>query len=504
VTIPSIPQTKMIPTKDIKPDPNFHDLKIVRYQTDDSARKAFSNNEFEFQHEAAKRHVINGVTLSLKGAPGHYRVTVTIHPTLRQFTDIVRYDPSSPPLENWEALKMQEAHDQTQSDFKSAKKENLGHFKQYLVESIRGDRVAYLPTVSGWQSAEVFDDTIFVAFDESNPMALYGTLYLPKSPVMQSDGQTQTAALFQAAATGVATKADALDKFGTTLEIELNVTPENAGQSFADRNGRGSRKSKNLVARMDSSSALAKLRLKATKGTIFEHRLADGRNGGTSETATLNIVDLSTLDQILMNVISRGTKKDEQIKVYHVEHFLPYCREFLQLLDKTFGDKWLDPTPKDSEPFRRVFIHGWPFALKALAIAYHDSRRDKLGPLAAAIGSASGGADSHETADEAQQNFLKAVAEIEPQEPRISLDELTERLNKIDWLRYRKHWIDLTGRKIDKDGKPKKREIKDGTAKGKLTIIEGKAENTAAAINSLVNKIEGPTWTDLTSNVNAV
>ena len=511
MTLPTIPQKKMIPTKDIKPDPEFQGLRIVRYQTNDEARRAFSNNEFEFQFESAKRHVIAGTTLCLKGAPGHYRITATIHPTLRQFTDIVRYDPSSPPLENWEALQMQEAHDQTQSDFKGAKKENLSHFKQYLVESIRGERSAYLPTVSGWQSATVFDDTIFVAMDEGNPMALYGILYLPKSPVMQSDGQTQTAALFQAAATGVATKNNALDKFGATLEIELNVTPEAAGQSFADRNGRGSKKNKNLVARMDISSALSQLRIKATKGTIFEKRLADGRaklpdgrNGGVSETATANIVDLSTLDQMLLNVISRGTKKDEQIKVYHVEHFLPYCREFLQLLEKHFGEKWLDPTPKDSEPYRRLYIHGWAFALKALAIVYHDSRRDKLGPLAAAINSAGVGAASHETGEEAEENFRKAVADAEKQAAKLTPSEFAERLEKIDWLRYRKHWIDLTGKKIDKDGKAKKREIKDGSPGGKMTIVEGKAENTAAAINNMVNKIEGSTWTDLTSTVNAV
>ncbi|RZI53796.1 MAG: hypothetical protein EOP16_00880 [Pseudonocardia sp.] len=429
-----------------------------------------------------------------------------MHPTLRQFTDIVRYDPSAPPLENWEAVGMKEAHDQTQSDFKGTKKENLGHFKQYLVEAIRGDRTPYLPTVSGWQATEVFGDIIFVAVDETNPMALYGVLYLPKKPVMQSDGQTQTAALFQAAATGLAEKTDALDKFGTTLEIELNVSPEAAMQSFADRNGRGSKKNKNLVARMDSSSALSRLRTRAMAGTIFEGRVADGRTVGATETATTNIVDLSTLDQMLLNVISRGTKKDEQIKIYHVEHFLPYCQEFLKLLEDSFGDKWLDPTPKDSEPYRRLYIHGWAFALKALAIVFHDSRRDKLGPLSSAI-STTGGADSHQTAEEAERIFLKAVEGAEPQEPKLTPADLQVRIEKIDWLRYRKHWIDMTGRKLASDGKPKTREIKMGTdSDGKLItnkIADGKAENTAAAINNTVNKIEGPTWTDLTAHVDA-
>ncbi|MGV0157133.1 hypothetical protein ACSW29_27720 [Rhodococcus sp. GB-02] len=506
MSLPTIPQRRMIQNTDIKPDPDFGGLKIVRYQTDGDAQKAYINNEYEFQHEAAKRHIINGVTLSLKGSPGRYRITATIHPTLRQFTDIVRYDPSAPPLENWEAVGMKEAHEQTQSDFKGTKKENLGHFKQYLIESIRGDRTAYLPTVSGWQSSEVFGDTIFVAVDESNPMALYGVLYLPKKPVMQSDGQTQTAALFQAAATGLAEKAEALDKFGTTLEIELNVNPVAAGQSFADRNGRGSKKNKNLVARMDSSSALSQLRTKTIAGTIFEHRFADGRTVGATETATKNIVDLSTLDQMLLNVISRGTKKDEQIKIYHVEHFLPYCKEFVKLLEDKFGDKWLDDTPKDSEPYRRLYIHGWAFALKALAIVFHDSRRDELGPLANAINTI-GSADSHQTAEEAEQAFLKAVEDANPQDRKLTPAEFEERIDKIDWLRYRKHWIDLTGRKVASDGKPKTRVIKVGTdSDGKVitkTVADGKAENTAAAINFAVNKIEGATWTDLTSDVDA-
>lgn len=502
MTLPFIPQTKLIPNSQIAQDPKFGGLRIVRCQTDDTARNAYSRKEYEFQHEHAKRHVIDGVVVSLKGSAERYRIAAMMHPTLRQFTDIVRYDPSDPPLEDYEAVGMNEAHGQTQQDFKGAKKENLANFKQYLVEAVRGDRTAYLPPVSGWQSSEVFADTIFAVYDESNPMAMYGTLYLPKKPVMQSDGQTQTAALFQAAATGLAIKEGALDSFGTTLEIELNVDPDSAGQSFADRNGRGSKKNKNLVSRMDSSSALAQLRVGAVKGTVFEGRLADGRSVGATETATANIVDLSTLDQMLLNVIARGARKPEQIKHYHVELLLPFCRDFLTLLDKTFGATWLDPTPKNSEPYRRLYVHGWAFALKALAIAYHDCRRDEIDPLASPIGTTS--RDEHTTVGEAKAAYLAKVedAKSEAPVPVISLAEFEKRIGAIDWHRYRQHWIDITGFKVDKDGRKKTRTIKDGTPEGKI-IVDAKAENTATTINSVVNRILADNWSDLTSAVDA-
>ncbi|MGH2559025.1 MAG: hypothetical protein ACRDJH_08170 [Thermomicrobiales bacterium] len=74
-------------------------------------------------------------------------------------------------MDDYDALGMKEAHEQTQSDFRGAKKENLANFKQYVLEAIRGERAAFLPSVSGWQSNSVFADTIFVAFDEGNPLA---------------------------------------------------------------------------------------------------------------------------------------------------------------------------------------------------------------------------------------------------------------------------------------------------------------------------------------------
>ncbi|MET7808804.1 hypothetical protein [Micromonospora chersina] len=500
MTIPAIPRATLVPNDAIPADAAFGGIKVVRYQSNAEQRAAYEGFRYEFQHELAKRHMVHGAILALKGASPNYRITAMLHPTLRQFIEIVRYDPAAPPLEDYEALGMRAAHEQTQQDFKGAKKENLQNFKQYNVEAIRGDRTAYLPPVSGWQSSEVFTDTIFVAFDESNPMALYGTLYLPKKPVMQSDGQTQTAALFQAAAAGVAIKAGALDTFGTTLEIELNVTPLKAGQSFADRNGRGSKKNKNLVALMDNSSALARLRQSAIAGTIFEGRLADGRSVGATETATKNIVDLSTMDQMLLNVISKGSKKPEQIKHYHVEHLLPYCREFLLMLQDEFGPYWLDPTPKDSEPYRRLYIHGWAFALKAVALAYHDARRDAIAPLAAPIGI--GLRDEHTTTAEAEAAYIRATKDGTSPEVEVSFDELRSRLGKIDWLRYRQHWIDITGFKLDKTGSKKTRVIKDGTPNGKR-VVDGKAENTAAAISNVARKIMSDHWIELTSKEDA-
>lgn len=499
---PMIPRVNYIRTGEVPQDPVFGGLRIVRCQTDDEANANYTASRYEFQIEQAKRHVIHGVVLSLKGDRGRYRITAMTHPTLRQFTDIVRYDPSEPPMEDFEAMGMHEAHQQTQQDFRGAKKENLANFKQYLVEAVRGDRTAYLPPVSGWQSSTAFDDTIFVAFDEQNDMALYGTLYLPKKPVMQSDGQTQTAALFQLSKTGLAIKDGARDAFGVTLEIELNVDEHQAGQSFADRNGRGSKKNKNLVAQMDNSSALANLRRQVLAGTIFEGRLADGRSGGATETAPGNVVDLSTMEQMLLNVMTRGLRKPEHIKHYHVQHFLPFCREFLLLLEDTFGDQWPKVTPKDTEPFRRIYVHGWPFALKALALAYHDSKRDKLGPLAGAI--VINSRDEHSTVEEAEQAYMARVSETEPEAPRIPYEELKERLRNIDWHRYRQHWIEITGHKLDKFGKKKTREIKDpNSPSGKKTIVEGKAENTAAMINNVLNKILSDDWKDLCSDIDA-
>ncbi|MGK8559543.1 hypothetical protein [Nocardia gipuzkoensis] len=502
MSMPMIPQTTLIPHHEIPSDETYQGLKIVRYQTDPAARQAYDANQYEFQHELDKRHMIRGVTLALKGSDTDYRISATMHPSMRQFVEIVRYDPSADPRDDFNAQETRDAHEQTQQDFKGAKRDNLATFKQYIVEAIRGDRVAYLPTVSGWQPPSAFDDTIFVALDESIPRMLYGWLFLPKRPVLQSDGQTQTAALFQAFTTGNAENTGARDTFGTTLEIELNVPAFRAKQSFADRNGRGSKKNKNLVAQMDSSSALAQLRARAVEGTIFDGRLGDGRSGGATVTATKTIVDLSTMDQMLLAVISRSTAKPHYIKSFHVEHFEPYCREFLLLLEEMFGDKWVS-TSRGSDSYRRLYVHGWPFVLKALATVYHDVRIDVLGPLSAPIGPSSSSKDDHTSKEEAHQAYLDATQQIESKPSSLTMEDFKERLRAIDWYRHRQHWIAITGAAVDKNtGRTKTRQIIDATGE-KITVVEAKAQNTASVIADVVRKIEGQHWRDLTKHVNA-
>jgi hypothetical protein len=494
-TIPKSP--KLIPLGEIPKDPVFHGLRVVHYQTDDKAAEAFEARQYEFQHRSAELHEIRGVTVALQGAADGYRLTASIHCTLREFVEYVKYDPSNPPPEDYDALHMAEAHRQTQSDFKSAKARNLGDFKQYNLEAIRGERIAFLPAVSGWQTTKVFSETVFVALDEQ-PMKLYGVLFLPKKPIMQADGQTQTAALFQTAHSGLAIQAGSLDGFGVSLELELNVDPARAAQSFADRNGRGTNKSKNLIALYDSAAALSQLRERAVKGTIFEERLSTGQGAGTSETQTENIVDLSTMEQMLLGVISGGSAKPEHVKHYHLDTLVPHCKAFLELLDHTFGSKWPHPTPDGADPFRRTYVHGWPFALKALALAYHDVNITDLGPYSAAMAATL--KDEHATAQEAVAAFQKAVAEKKKswtEAAPITEAEFKKRLQKIDWKRYRKHWVTITGAKTDNKGRFKVRTLKDGSE-----VVDAQAQNTAAVINSVRNRILGEEWEALATQEN--
>jgi hypothetical protein len=394
---------------------------------------------------------------------------------------------------------MREAHDETQSDFRNAKAKNLDDYKHYNIEAIRGERVAYLPTITGWQSSEVFADTVFVAFDENNPLALYGVLFLPKKPIMQSDGQTQTASLFGTAATGIAIKTGALDTFGVTLEIELDVERRAAAQSFADRNGRGSKKDKNLVSRYDTAAGIAQLRDDAIVDTVFENRLADGRSTGTGETQTANIIDLSTLEQMLLAALSNGRFKPEHIKSYQVPTLVRHATDFLKLLDTQFAAAWVQDPPNNADPFRRLYSHGWPYCLKAIANAYYQSHVDILAPICEAI--AGSLKDEHESPIEAKEAFEKKIDEARPNAPTPALtpDELHERLSKIDWRRYRKPWVSITGAKLDKKtGQPKRRELKNGES-----VVDSKAENTKANIEAVETKLLSSSWVDLQSHENA-
>jgi hypothetical protein len=494
---PSIPRPQLIPDEQLPRDPAFMNLALLRHDKDQSVQDNWLNNRYEFLQRQEKRHFIKGAVLSLKGAAGTYRLAATIHGTLAQLKEIIRYDPSQPPGDDFEAIGMQKAHLNTQADFKNAKSANLDNFRDYLVESMRGERTAFLPVISGWQSDKVFPETIFVAFDEITPYTFYGNLYLPKAPIMQSDGQTQTAALFRSSITGIAKKTKADDTFIATLEVELNCDEAKAGQSFADRNGRGSKKSNNLVSALDNSSALAQIRNTSIKSTVFDGRVSDGKSrGGKKRSPTENVVDLSTLDQMLMGVICKQSKKPEQIKGIHVDALTPWCKEFINLLSATFGPLWVHPTPTGQDAFKKLYIHSWPFALKALAEAYHDVRIDKLGPIVKAI-SAPG---VHDTSKEASDAFEAAVesSQATAATPTISFSEFCVRLKKIDWLRHRAHWIAITGAKTDKAGRKKVIDI-NVPVDGKIRGVEGAAQNTKAVVSAVRNKILSNTWQDLCS-----
>src|ERR1700730_795928 len=205
--IPSIPSSPLIPTDSILPDPAYRGLRILRVQSDPDALAKFMQREYQFLHEPDYNPTKATITRKGMVTGEKCRVSAFIHPTLKQFVNIILYDPSNPPQENYEALGMSEAHKQTQSDFQGQKDRNKYNFRDYLIEGVDGSRIPYLPVISGWQTKIAMDKTVFVTFDEEDPDAMYGFLYLPKLPVMQADGQTQTAALF-----ALHTKKDAIKK----------------------------------------------------------------------------------------------------------------------------------------------------------------------------------------------------------------------------------------------------------------------------------------------------
>ena len=487
----SIIQNDSIPT-----DKNYQDIKIIRCQSNPEELENFRANRYQFQHEPTERTPFKCV-LSRKGFEPNYRIIATVHPSMKLFLDLVKYDPSDPKPDDYNALGMKKAHDSTQQDFKGQKKANTVDFANYIIEGIKGERNLYLPIINGWQSKNVFKKTIFVAFDEENENAMYGILYLPKAPIMQADGQTQTAAIFRVAKSQEANTSTAFSQLQLTLEIELNLDEDQAGQSFADRNGRGSNKNKNLIKGLDLSSAMSSLRNKSIKETIFVDRIAKGRSGGITETSTQNIVDLSALEQMLLGVISNGKKKPEHIKHHYIPYFLPHCHEFLVLLEKLFAKDWLHPSPPNTEPFRKLYVHGWAFCLKALALAYHRVKIRELAPLASAIGT------EHKVTDPSKSIEEKYKFQVEEEKqkmndyPLISYDEFVERLERIDWLRYRKHWITLTGYKTSKG---QKRTL---TLKGSnITVVAAQAQNTKTVIESVCDKILSDSWEDLCSQEN--
>jgi hypothetical protein len=397
---------------------------------------------------------------------------------------------------------MIKAHKQTQSDFKGAKKTNLVDFRDYLSEAMRGERFAYLPAVAAWQAEEAFDETVFVAAHESGPGAYYGQLFVPDKPIMQADGQTQTAALFAADVLGMALQER--EHFFVSIEIELKVSERSAAQSFVDRNGRGTKKNKNLVANYNTVDGLPTLRANAVKGTIFDGRLHDGKNSGTGENSTENIIDLSTLEQLCLMVVGGGgSLKAEHIKGYHVEALTPFVHDFHEMLDRVFGSEWPRKIEEGEDPYRRVYVHGWPFALKAIAQAYFESRQKEIAPFYEAIRVP----DVQDATEETQESYHKRVDEkkaalAKEPEPPVSAAEvevpvsaavLEDRLSKIDWRRTRTHWMSITGYPTTQAGKAKTKKLADGSA-----VVVGNAPNTKVAISAVKNKLLSDSWTELT------
>ena len=121
--IPNIPvSSKLLPDAAIAPDSHFMGLKVVHYQSNDKDRARYDANGYEFQFAIGTHHVVPGTTIALKGSPLHYRLTATMHLTLKEFTSVVHYDPSEPPEEDYEALGMRAAHEQTQQISKAPRR----------------------------------------------------------------------------------------------------------------------------------------------------------------------------------------------------------------------------------------------------------------------------------------------------------------------------------------------------------------------------------------------
>src|SRR5579872_1983540 len=158
--IPSIPTLQLITTAEIPGDDRYQGLRVICVQSDEQARENFLQRRYQFLHET-DYSIVRG-TLTRKGmVAGRSRLAVSMHPTLKQFVNIVQYDPANPPDDNYDALGMKKAHEQTQSDFKGQKEKNRENFRDYLIESVYGDRTAYLPVISGWQTTVALGKTVF-------------------------------------------------------------------------------------------------------------------------------------------------------------------------------------------------------------------------------------------------------------------------------------------------------------------------------------------------------
>lgn len=245
---------------------------------------------------------------------------------------------------------------------------------------------------------------------------------------------------------------------------------------------------------------ISKITKAAIKGTIFENRTYKGRGQSISETATTMILDLATVEQVVLYACTYGVARAEHLKDMHVDTYLPIVHDFLAMLERLFGDQWPENTPDGSDPYRAIFVHGWSFCFKALARAYYRARIDELGPLADALKVDDLDAidqDSSELwaqrAQELAENDAQLPAAERKYAPPITVDELERRLKAIDWVRHRKHWVDITGftRNV-KDGKPNTKVLAD-----KTEVVEAKAPTQKEVIAGIEGTILGPDWSKL-------
>jgi hypothetical protein len=255
------------------------------------------------------------------------------------------------------------------------------------------------------------------------------------------------------------------------------------------------------VADLTTVGGIKPLMEEAIKGTIFEKRTFRGRDGGISESSTTNILDLATLEQIVVNVCTHGRMKPEHFKDMHVAAYLPAVRDFMQMLERVFGEQWPEDTPEGGDAYRKIYVHGWSFSFKALSRAYYRTRIGELGPLADAMLS-----DDLNTVEDDTEQAWKARAQKlaeddaarDPNNRKyvapIDSKTLEERLTKIDWVRHRKHWVDLTGfGRKSTDGKPNTKFLASGEK-----VIRAKAPTQQEVISGIEGTLLSADWTKLT------
>lgn len=497
MTFDALTAPKLVKLNQFPIDPVYK-LRIARADLEPSLREAVSAGHFEVQAGGWTRHY---ATLTLIGSEATPRPVASLAVSLRQFEEVVRYDPSDPPVDEGFGKEYKAYHDKTQSDFTGAKQKNLLDYLDYGLEALRGERQANIPEINGWVDVEASAESLFVVLHTPEEGLFYGMLFLKSvRPVMQSDGQTQTAMLFRLATTKLGTRHT--DTFRVKLEVEFGVTPEMAGQAFADRNGRGTKKNRNLVQDLTVIGGISQLVKGAIAGTTFEGRTFDGRGAGVSETSTNLILDLATMENIVMNVCTDGAAKPEHVKTYHVDTFMPFVKDFVNLLLACFKEQWKEKTEPGDDPFRAIYVHGWSFSFKALSKAYFRTRINEIGPLADAmrnnIDLTTEEPDTEEAwkarAAELLAKDLQKPEESQKYVPTVTAVEFEKRLKAIDWVRHRKHWVDITGFTRDKDGDPNTKTLKNGTV-----VVKTKAPTQAEVITGMIGKILGPKWTDLTA-----